>query len=399
MSICRREFSTSGFCPELNEVTVTKFTHNLENLIRKFVRIFFMKIWLFRKGVLDQAPSHCNRIVVCLGGNFGGGISAFMQLEALLLRYKNAKIYALTNNKAVSELVSIFFENAVVPLHIESIGVLSYFGQKASRGRESIRNANPDLFIFHHNLDVWGSLPWWSRFSVLGFFDQSKYGFKWFNAFGLPERYGLHSESTWKDYNEPIIHLIGCPNRSCRPGRASLVGLIRNQPYFDFKKGNTRFIVVQATTWSEQAQKAYPSHCLTEVCRLLLSAGHSVALVGESGHSKGFELLASHHRFINACGLTSAHLIHLVLHADLVLAHDSGIMHLAGYLSKQTVVIEGPTSVAKTWAYPAENLFVVTAEDKKPCYKSSTGLFNICQSRSCLSIKPKDIANFILELI
>ena len=164
--------------------------------------------------------------------------------------------------------------------------------------------------------------------------------------------------------------------------------------HFQFQYPNTYpvkptepLICVQASVWSQQAAKAYPTENLIEVSEQLVSAGYRVIVLGEKNQRDLIrsEFLVSNELFEDACGkLGFIELVTTMGSADCNLVHDSGLMHLSGFLGVKTVVLSGPTDVLNSWNYNMDRLFVIQRSDVIPCYGSNSGYFDSCVSRSCL---------------
>jgi ADP-heptose:LPS heptosyltransferase len=101
-----------------------------------------------------------------------------------------------------------------------------------------------------------------------------------------------------------------------------------------------------------------------------------VVLLGDSGDAENLKIDISlqNPKVINLMGKTSFNqLCNLIDHADIVMAHDSGIMHIANSLKSPLIALYGPTDLTRTGPL---SINARVLESKNACWRKSYGFQN-----------------------
>lgn len=138
--------------------------------------------------------------------------------------------------------------------------------------------------------------------------------------------------------------------------------------------------------------KRWSADNFAAVARFVLEKGKSVVLVGSPAEKEvGDEILDSLEstNIVNLAGKTSlAELIQVLKKADICVANDSGVMHLAAAIGTKSVGIFGSTDPSATGPISNTCAILYNQQDCSPCFK------RICPlgTRSCLeSITPAQV--------
>jgi lipopolysaccharide heptosyltransferase I len=140
-------------------------------------------------------------------------------------------------------------------------------------------------------------------------------------------------------------------------------------------------VLLPGTNWKT---KRWPvEHFAAAVEPLKSRFGLDTVIAGHGGDSELAQQIAG----INLCGKTNLRqLVALLERAELVIANDSGPMHIASALGRPLVTPYGPTNPARTGPYRRMESVLRLDIPCSPCYSRR------CSHQSCLQwLKPDDV--------
>ena len=201
------------------------------------------------------------------------------------------------------------------------------------------------------------------------------------------------------------IDLIKPMIKNVKPDLDTFVPIEINTSILDRFQINEPYFVIQP----EAANGTDPTKCwnrdnfVTLIKELLQNYRHDIVLVGDKADYKASikyieDEFAGEDRIIVTAGGTNLNeLKNLLFHSNLIICHDSGIMHLADALNKRLIALFGPSDFARVrpTKHSSEVLFSQTEYfNAKQGFKS----FNVKQLKKNQSpnypmsgIKVKDI--------
>ncbi len=143
--------------------------------------------------------------------------------------------------------------------------------------------------------------------------------------------------------------------------------------------------------------RRYPLARYIDVAARLQETGHRVVVVGGSGdQAAGDALVAAVPGVVSLCGRTTlADLAALLRRARLLIANDSGPMHIGDAVACPMVILYSGTELEEQWrprGAPARLLRRPTA--CSPCYR-----FECPYDRECLAIAPADVVGEVMGLL
>jgi len=165
---------------------------------------------------------------------------------------------------------------------------------------------------------------------------------------------------------------LGCETE---PVRFDLAASAADHAYIDRLVDARRFaVLLPAATWPT---KRWPIENYAQLVRPLRQQFGLETVV--AGGPDAIDLAASVHGAINVAGKTTlGQLVALLEKAELVIANDSGPMHMAAALGRPLVAIFGPTNAIRTGPYRRPESVVRTGTDCSPCYRKR------CRSCKCV---------------
>ncbi len=143
--------------------------------------------------------------------------------------------------------------------------------------------------------------------------------------------------------------------------------------------------------------RRYPLARYVDVAARLQKTGHRVVVAGGPGdQAAGDTIVAAVPGVVSLCGQTSlAELAALLHRARLLIANDSGPMHIADAVSCPMVIVYSGTELEEQWrprSAPARLLRRPTA--CSPCYR-----FECPYDRECMAIAPADVVSEVIGLL
>lgn len=160
---------------------------------------------------------------------------------------------------------------------------------------------------------------------------------------------------------------------------------------------DVQYIILALTT--QWQSKNYPLEHWAKIIDFLNKKNKSVIIVGtnsDKNHIEKLKAIVSENSFIDLCGKTNIReLVLLIKNAALVIAGDSGPMHIASSLNIPVISIFGPTNPQK-WGPVGKNSIVLTIKENcKFCYRTKCP-----KNKDCLkSIKPELVICEIEKLL
>ncbi len=135
---------------------------------------------------------------------------------------------------------------------------------------------------------------------------------------------------------------------------------------------NSKYVILALTT--QWKSKNYPIEYWATIIKHLNKVGKKIIIIGTDSDQKDIDKLIKFgltNKFINLCGKTNMReLALLIKNAELVIAGDSGPMHIASSLNVPVIALFGPTNPEK-WGPVSKNSVVLSIdEDCKYCYKT-----------------------------
>ncbi|MFC2086375.1 glycosyltransferase family 9 protein [Bacteroidota bacterium] len=150
---------------------------------------------------------------------------------------------------------------------------------------------------------------------------------------------------------------------------------------------------------AQHATKRLPNEKIIEICDLLELP---VILVGDKNDFLNGEIIANRakNNVYNACGkLKLNESVHLLKHSDLVITHDTGLMHIAAALNKKIISVWGNT-IPDFGMYPympgKQEHFTIVEVRKLKCRPCSKIGYNNCPKKHFNCMNEIDI-NAIAE--
>lgn len=169
----------------------------------------------------------------------------------------------------------------------------------------------------------------------------------------------------------------------------------RLKPFSPAARGDTRRVVIvpggAKNVLRESALKRWPVDQYAALARALVGDGFNVTLVGNAGD----DWVRPHFSTVsvtNLIGRTSIpETLALFAGSDLVIAHDTGPMHLARLVGARLIALFGPTPPT-SFVAPDETTTVLWGGEHlacRPCYDGRE--FADCADNECMSSIPVDV--------
>lgn len=157
-----------------------------------------------------------------------------------------------------------------------------------------------------------------------------------------------------------------------------------------------------ANVKQEMASRRWSAENFADLAGRLLQAGRPVVLLGGGNDAAiAAAITTAQPGVIDLSGKTTlAEAAALLRGARLVIANDSGLMHLAAAVNAPLIAIFGPTPPEELKPLTAGSVTVWKGADLAcaPCYKD--GVFPACQRRSCLErITPQEIYDLAEQML
>jgi lipopolysaccharide heptosyltransferase II len=161
----------------------------------------------------------------------------------------------------------------------------------------------------------------------------------------------------------------------------------------------TRVLGISSGTSLAQNWKQWDIKKIAEVCdRSVEEFGFGVLLFGSSDLLPEQDLLSKHmrHDFVSCVGKTTIRqAVALIAKCDLMLASDTGLMHVGDAVGTSTLGIFGPTDHNRTGPWGEGNTIIRKEVSCSPCYTMSDLSASSaiqCPHHDCLnSISPSDV--------
>lgn len=199
-------------------------------------------------------------------------------------------------------------------------------------------------------------------------------------------------------------------NKPIKRNYQTLVSLERNPKIREKYKIPGEYICLQPGSNSGgESPKRWPIEYFSRLIELIQEKypTKSLVIVGDKGEYEKFikPILSKHPNLINTAGITTINdLKNILSEAKLVIAHDSGVMHLANALGTNLIALYGPTDYTRTSPL-GKNSFVIKKDIPcSPCMYNFNILEKIaskkCPKPPCMySIKPKEVMNKICKIL
>lgn len=163
-------------------------------------------------------------------------------------------------------------------------------------------------------------------------------------------------------------------------------------PNYRLNSSHPRILIFPISRWSS---KNWPSEYFVETGKLLKNKYNATIIIcGSRNDEKICEYITESigNNTINLCGkLNLAELGGLIKESNLIIANDSGPVHIADAVGTPCVVVFGPTSPERTGPYRKIHS-CITPEVKFPCIPCFKKKCN--RSYNCIStIKPETVVN------
>lgn len=171
-----------------------------------------------------------------------------------------------------------------------------------------------------------------------------------------------------------LLDFIGCPTQPinfCFPtdaaDRQMISNLVGTDPYA---------VILPGSNW---ATKRWPVDRFAALVPVLHDRWGLKTVV--AGSPAEYDLAQQVHGHINLCGQTNLRqLVALLEKASIVIANDSGPMHIAAALGRPLVALFGPTNPVRTGPYGRLDAVVRHSIVCSPCYRRT------CSHQSCLTL-------------
>jgi len=168
-------------------------------------------------------------------------------------------------------------------------------------------------------------------------------------------------------------------------------------PRSEVKGAHPRVAFVPASRW---ISKNWPAHCFVDLAQrlrsmrdlsiFLLGGPADTRLCGEIARELGGEVtdLSGRTSLVETGGV--------IQEMDLVVANDSGPVHMSVAVGTPTVVIFGPTDPARTGPYGAGHRVVCTSMPCQPCFSRSCRI----ETGNCLEgVTPERVAEVVRGML
>lgn len=273
-------------------------------------------------------------------------------------------------------------------------------GQLALRERyvigKNLRQVNYQQAIVLPNSFKSAFIPWWAkipqrtgwrgemRYIVLNdmrLLDKNRYPLmiERFMALGLPAGSALP-----KDYPKPRLSI----SIASQQNALKKYGLTKDQPVLALCPG-AEF----------GPAKRWPEKYYAEVAKAKLKLGYQVWLFGSPKDQPTAEhiMQLTQHRCINLTGKTTlADAIDLLSLSTMVVANDSGLMHITAALGKPMVAVYGPTSSKFTPPLDDHSRVLSLSLDCQPCFQRECPLGH---GQCMVGLSPDKVITALDELI
>ncbi len=163
------------------------------------------------------------------------------------------------------------------------------------------------------------------------------------------------------------------------------------RPFINFKTSDENYIVLHSQT--SRYTKTWPY--MEELGQNLIEHGYKVVFIGINKQTAPDKAL-------NLTGKTNlTQLIEIIAKASMVITTDSGPMHIATALNKNTVVIAGSTTKELGFLYEFENVKIIENKELKcrPCHVHGLDKCPEVHFNCMNKIKADDVTKICLKIL
>jgi len=318
-------------------------------------------------------PSPPRKILIIKPSAIGDVVHTLPILNLLRLQFPSAHISWLLTPVCAGLLDAHPQLNEIILFERKRFGE-SWHNPAAAKGlfafAKNLRDRQFDLVIDLQGLLRSGWLAWQTRAAVrVGLANARE--FAWL-AYTHRVRTGTMHQHAIERYLS-VVEALGCgrapvqfPFATDAHDRAYVDTLVKNAGPFA--------VLLPGTNW---LTKRWPIEYFAQLVEPLRARWNLNTVI--AGGSDVIPLAEQIPRAINLCGKTNLRqLTALLERADLVIANDSGPMHIANALGKKLITLFGPTSAVRTGPYQRPDTVVRMDIPCSPCYSRK------CNHQSCM---------------
>jgi ADP-heptose:LPS heptosyltransferase len=354
---------------------------------------------------IPAIPAAPRCVVVATGGNLGGAILSIPLIEAMRDRFPDAHLAVITNTTLGRQVVEIArIADSIHVIDPPYLQMQTPF--KWGKSVVALWRLHPEILVLNHD-DAVGRWLWPLR---------------------IPVRVGHTAPRTtsprkhWdRFYTHPIEHeptssWLGGYARIAEELGANWPGLPKlsisqqqraagaNQLKSEGIDLNRRIVAFQVGVWKGQQWKQWPPNKLYEVInRTWKDLNAQPILLGAPDSKEFAESVLKDNLdvpIVSFVGKTNVvEVAALLAECEVIVANDSGLMHLGPSVGTSTIGVYGMTDPKVTWPYGPPHK-VVRRADCRPCFKLPSSVMESCSHRKCLTaLSTNLVVDSIDELI
>jgi len=345
------------------------------------------------KRIKPSIPVYPKCIAVATGGNLGGAIISIPLIKGIKNKWPDAHLFILSNRQHGLDIIKRAGFGDTYYLIPEVTIFRMLLGDSSIHClRNQLISHEIDLFVGNFDFRLDYLLPINNIFCTVGQFrldcaDPNKVFYDYSLGYDF-------SNNNWLEGYWHLLDLLGIKEKEVPQIKASkeigleLLETINNKHSLSEKL----LIGIASEVWSGAVFKAFPKEKLLSLCLMLISEKNAQILIfGASGQDEFIKFLKTnnfdnHISFSNLIGKFSVNQLPDVISAcNVVIANDSGLMHLAAAVKTPVIALYGMTDPHITWVYDESTKHCIIQREKiSPCYHKVNNVNSYCSNRECI---------------
>lgn len=380
------------FCPHLvGKPDKNKSKYHL--LKQAFKQLLFGIISARPKRIKPSIPVYPNCIAVATGGNLGGAIISIPLIQSIRNKWPDAHLVILSNRQHGLDIIKRAGYGDTYYVIPEVTVFKMLLGDSSIQNlRNQLISHKIDLFVGNFDFRLDYLLPIKSIFCTVGQFrldcaDPNKVFYDYSVGFDF-------SNTNWLEGYWQILNVLGINEKKVPNITANkVIGLELLETISNNHGLSKRLLIgIASEVWSGATFKAFPKEKLLSLCLRLISEKNAQILIfGASGQDEFIKFLKTknldnHNSFLNLIGRFSIDQLPDIISAcNVVIANDSGLMHLAAAVRTPVVPLYGMTDPNITWVYDeSTNHCIIQRAKISPCYHKVNNVNSYCSNRDCI---------------